>query len=147
MHRVVGIVQGWTKLSRPGQTNGSYVAYNIKTTAKFIQLVTLHKVLSIQQQSTQLYCTIQWGSSVVVATNYLLPVAIHFTTGWLHTCSYKLHANYHKKLNLGTYTVCNIPASTDWLPSCQLLAFIKNMESAKLISLYIYSFGQHHTIR
>ena len=35
--------------------------------------------------------------------------------------TYKLHANYHKKLTLGTYTVCHIPASTDWLASCKLV--------------------------
>ena len=45
MHKAVDIVLGWKKLSQPGQTNGSYVANNIKTTAKSIQLVTIDKVL------------------------------------------------------------------------------------------------------
>ena len=30
LHRAVGIVVSQSKLSQPGETNGSYVAYNLK---------------------------------------------------------------------------------------------------------------------
>ena len=59
--------QGWWKLSQPDQANGSYVANNIKrTTAKFIHLVTIEKVL------------LAAAISVMNSISYLFPPLILF---------------------------------------------------------------------